>query len=95
VSAVENACQQLSAEATGTLVHGRLDPVGATGSWQLTWTNAGHPPPLLGRRGADTELLAAAPAGLPLPDLLSQLIGATAATSADDMVLLAVRIPPA
>ena len=129
VTAVENACQQLSIEATGTLVHGRLDPVGDTGSWQLTWTNAGHPPPLLGRRGAATELLgdhdlllwpgmpesgrtdwqrvlhpgdtlllysdglvedradgvdagisraarllAAAPAGLPLPDLLSQLI---------------------
>lgn len=149
VTAVENACARLSIEATGTLVHGRLDPVGDTGSWQLTWTNAGHPPPLLGRRGADTELLgdhdlllwpgmpggradwqrvlhpgdtlllysdglvedralgvdagisraarllAAAPAGLPLPDLLSQLIEAAAANSADDMVLLAVRIPPA
>ena len=150
VTAVETACAQLSLDATGTLVHGRLDPVGQTGSWQLTWTNAGHPPPLLGRRDADTELLgdhdlllwpgmpdnartdwqrvlhpgdtlllysdglvddrtfgvdagisraarllAAASAGLPLPDLLSQLIAAAAPTSADDMVLLAVRIPPA
>jgi serine phosphatase RsbU (regulator of sigma subunit) len=147
---VENACLQLSIEATGTLVHGRLDPVGDTGSWQLAWTNAGHPPLLLGHDGAATELLgdhdlllwpglpgndrtdwqrvlhpgdtlllysdglvedrtdgvdagisraarllSAAPAGLPLPDLLSQLIDAAAGTSVDDMVLLAVRIPPA
>jgi serine phosphatase RsbU (regulator of sigma subunit) len=38
-------------------------------------------------------LLSAAPAGQPLPGLLSQLSAAVAGTSSDDIVLLAVRIP--
>jgi serine phosphatase RsbU (regulator of sigma subunit) len=38
-------------------------------------------------------LLSTAPAGQPLPDLLSELSGAVAGTTTDDIVLLAVRIP--
>ena len=56
VTAVEKACEGLSLEATGTLVHAHLRPAGAA-AWQLTWTNAGHPPPLLGRLGGETEQL--------------------------------------
>ncbi len=51
VTAVEEACEVLSLNATGTLVHGHLYPVGDTAAWRLTWTNAGHPPLLLGHRG--------------------------------------------
>jgi len=47
VTAVENACHALSLDATGTLVHAHLHPRDAGNGWQLTWTNAGHPPPLL------------------------------------------------
>lgn len=56
VTAVENACQGLSLDATGTLVHAHLHPAGDA-AWQLTWTNAGHPPPLLRRPGGETEQL--------------------------------------
>jgi serine phosphatase RsbU (regulator of sigma subunit) len=47
VTAVENACHALSLDATGTLVHAHLRPLDTADGWQLTWTNAGHPPPLL------------------------------------------------
>ena len=47
VTAVENACHVVSLDATGTLVHAHLHPLGTGDGWQLTWTNAGHPPPLL------------------------------------------------
>ena len=58
VTAVEEACGVLSLDATGTLVHGHLRPVPGTAAWRLTWTNAGHPPPLLGHAGAPAEQLA-------------------------------------
>ena len=149
VTAVENACTALSLDATGTLVHAHLSPAGG-GAWHLSWTNAGHPPPLLldrpggqperlavhdrllwpgmtcsprtsqqrllppgatlllytdglvERRGDDIDAaidrtaaaLAAAPANQPLPALLEQLAAEIADPSAaDDMVLLAARIP--
>jgi len=46
VTAAENACAAPGLDATGTLVHARLSPAGG-GAWRLSWTNAGHPPPLL------------------------------------------------
>jgi Stage II sporulation protein E (SpoIIE) len=57
-SAVENACATLGLDATGTLVHDHLGPAGR-GAWHLSWTNAGHPPPLLLERpGGRPERLA-------------------------------------
>jgi serine phosphatase RsbU (regulator of sigma subunit) len=53
VTAMEHANKALDIGASGTLVHAHLrplppgDPDGGAGAWELTWTNAGHPPPLL------------------------------------------------
>jgi serine phosphatase RsbU (regulator of sigma subunit) len=57
LTAVENACHALSFEATGTLVHAHLRPLGVTDGWRLTWTNAGHLPPLLAHPDGSTERL--------------------------------------
>ncbi|MEU6312181.1 GAF domain-containing SpoIIE family protein phosphatase [Streptomyces sp. NPDC047014] len=46
VEALVEASGTLGVPTGGTLVHGHLAPRPA-GHWQLTWTNAGHPPPLL------------------------------------------------
>ncbi|MFD6923605.1 GAF domain-containing SpoIIE family protein phosphatase [Streptomyces sp. NPDC059944] len=46
VSAFEHANTRLRIGASGTLVHAHLRPTDQ-GAWHLTWTNAGHPPPLL------------------------------------------------
>ncbi|MFE7595648.1 SpoIIE family protein phosphatase [Streptomyces sp. NPDC057494] len=47
LTALDAACAVLPLEASGTLVHARLDPAPPGSSWTLTWSNAGHPPPLL------------------------------------------------
>ena len=58
VTAVESACAALGLDATGTLVHAHLSPAEG-GAWHLSWTNAGHPPPLLLERpGGLAERLA-------------------------------------
>jgi serine phosphatase RsbU (regulator of sigma subunit) len=57
LTAVENACHALSLDATGTLVHAHLRPLEVTGRWRLTWTNAGHPLPLLAHQGGHAERL--------------------------------------
>ncbi|MEU6818613.1 SpoIIE family protein phosphatase [Streptomyces sp. NPDC046860] len=52
VTALERANLALGIHSSGTLVHAHLRPADSAdpaedGSWELTWTNAGHPPPLL------------------------------------------------
>jgi GAF domain-containing protein len=57
VKAVEDACNRVSLDALGTVIHAHLCPVPETDSWQFTWTNAGHPPPLLSHSGGPAEPL--------------------------------------
>ncbi|MFD4247615.1 SpoIIE family protein phosphatase [Streptomyces sp. NPDC058525] len=59
LTALDTACCTLPIEAGGTLVHARLAPVDDSPDWTLTWSNAGHPPPLLrSPDGRVTALLA-------------------------------------
>jgi serine phosphatase RsbU (regulator of sigma subunit) len=46
VTALERSCAALALDATGTLIHAHLTPRPGGGG-DLTWTNAGHPAPLL------------------------------------------------
>ncbi|MFD0019923.1 GAF domain-containing SpoIIE family protein phosphatase [Streptomyces sp. NPDC058382] len=59
VTAVEHANTRLGIGASGTLVHAHLRPCPAPleGNWELTWTNAGHPPPLVATPDAPTGRL--------------------------------------
>jgi GAF domain-containing protein len=57
ISAVEDTCRRLSLDATGTLVHGHLRAASDGATWQLTWTNAGHPPPMIRHLDGQTEQL--------------------------------------
>ncbi|WP_103529679.1 PP2C family protein-serine/threonine phosphatase, partial [Streptomyces sp. SM12] len=55
VGALERANADLGIGASGTLIHHHLCPV--PGGWRMTWTNAGHPPPLLALPDGTTERL--------------------------------------
>ncbi|MFE6839123.1 SpoIIE family protein phosphatase [Streptomyces sp. NPDC057705] len=46
LSAFERACGRLDLPASGTAVHAHLSPA-PDGRWNLRWSNAGHPAPLL------------------------------------------------
>lgn len=49
VAALERANLALNLKASGTLIHAHLRPCPTpdNGEWELTWTNGGHPPPLV------------------------------------------------
>ncbi|WNI16783.1 GAF domain-containing SpoIIE family protein phosphatase [Actinacidiphila sp. ITFR-21] len=55
ITALEESCRTLGLPAGGTAVHAHLTP-GPDG-WWLTWTNAGHPAPLLARADGTVEVL--------------------------------------
>ncbi|RYJ02570.1 MAG: serine/threonine-protein phosphatase, partial [Actinomycetales bacterium] len=44
---LERSCERFGLPATGTAVLARLTPSPDDSTWQLTWTNAGHPPPVV------------------------------------------------
>jgi serine phosphatase RsbU (regulator of sigma subunit) len=67
VDRCDDVVQGLGMAAMATAVYARLER-GDDGSWRLTYSNAGHPPPLLRRAGGGVELLTGN---------LSPLIGAT------------------
>ncbi|MCF3961873.1 GAF domain-containing SpoIIE family protein phosphatase [Streptomyces fuscigenes] len=57
LAALDRTSTSMLLEPGGTLVHARFDPAQA-GSWTLTWSNAGHPMPLLlDGRGRVTRLV--------------------------------------
>lgn len=56
LSALEEACRRLDIPAGGTLVHAHLRPTD-NGHWHLTWSNAGHLPPLLATRDGTAQQL--------------------------------------
>lgn len=59
VAALEHANDALGIDAAGTLVHAHVRPAPA-GGWELSWTTAGHPRPLLrDRQGSVRELAGA------------------------------------
>ncbi|MFI0900252.1 SpoIIE family protein phosphatase [Streptomyces sp. NPDC020983] len=58
VERLDEAIHPLTDVETATLVFARLTRT-AVGAWQLTWTNAGHPPPLLITRDGMADYLTA------------------------------------
>lgn len=63
VRALEHANRHLNIQASGTLLHAHLRPMSAGPDglvdWEMTWTNAGHPPPLLVQPDGSIEALRA------------------------------------
>ena len=59
VTRLEQTADRLGLDALATLVVGRLVPLG-DGDWQLTWTSAGHLPPVVAGAGP-AQLLATEP----------------------------------
>jgi hypothetical protein len=71
LTALEQACAGLGLPAVATAVLAHLHPVPEGGGrWAMTWTNAGHPPPVVLRPDGTTLLLEPHDALLGFPALL-------------------------
>jgi serine phosphatase RsbU (regulator of sigma subunit) len=58
ITDLESACAGVGLTATGTTLLARLGPApGGAGRWDMTWTNAGHVPPLVLHGDGRTEIL--------------------------------------
>lgn len=57
LAGLEQACDAYGIPASGTAVLARFSPVPGSPSWQMTWVNAGHPPPLVVEPGGAVRLL--------------------------------------
>ncbi|MFD8481996.1 SpoIIE family protein phosphatase [Kitasatospora sp. NPDC059673] len=63
---LDTAAEGLGISTFATAVHARLTRHGADGAWEVEWSNAGHPPPVLVPVTGPPRLLAAEDADLPL-----------------------------
>lgn len=57
VTALERAIRALRLDVSGTLVHTHLRPHPTEPGWEMTWTNAGHPAPLVHHPATGTREL--------------------------------------
>ncbi|GAB3775790.1 serine phosphatase RsbU (regulator of sigma subunit) [Nocardioides ginsengisegetis] len=57
VERLDQAMRDLDVDGMASLVKARIQPGAAPDLWVLSWTNAGHPPPLLITADGSTELL--------------------------------------
>jgi serine phosphatase RsbU (regulator of sigma subunit) len=53
----ERACAAMDIDATGSAVLAFLERSASTARWTMTWTSAGHPPPLLARPDGSVQRL--------------------------------------
>ncbi|MFJ5925989.1 SpoIIE family protein phosphatase [Kitasatospora sp. NPDC092948] len=63
---LDTAAEGLGVGSFATAVHARLTRHGADGAWEVEWSNAGHPPPVLVPVTGPPRLLTAEDADVPL-----------------------------
>ncbi|MGW4379614.1 SpoIIE family protein phosphatase [Kitasatospora sp. NPDC004531] len=63
---LDTAAEGLDIGGFATAVHARLTRTGTDGDWEVEWSNAGHPPPVLIPATGPPRLLTAEDADLPL-----------------------------
>ncbi|MFH8901544.1 SpoIIE family protein phosphatase [Streptomyces coeruleorubidus] len=80
VTRLDEALQHITDVDMATMIFARIDAAEGDGRWQLSWTNAGHPPPLLISRDGLARYLTdghgivlGAGAGTPRPDATTLL----------------------